>query len=171
MKKLGIIIATTLFAVYLVTYIIDDFYMVSYGVEVSRQMYIVAAIHIIIAGGFLLFLLCLFSPILRRGEQSEDGPPPFGIAGFACSISDPLIYWFTEPSFAQYVSSPVRHWIYLIAPPVAAFVVLFLSGWRRDLPITKRILTLIYRSCIIYGIVILFCIVRLVGLLAFALDR
>ena len=170
MKKLLIIIAIALFAVCLVTDIIDAFYMVSYALGLSRQMYITEAIHIIITGGFLLFLLCLSSPNLRRGDQIED-QPPFGIAGFTCLICDPLIYWFTEPSFAQYASSSVRHWIYILAPPVATFMVLFLTDWRRDLPTTKRIIVLIYRACIIYGIVILFCIAMFVGLFALGMGQ
>jgi len=106
-----------------------------------------------------------------NNEQTEESQQPFGMAGFVCLVSAPLIYRFTEPLFAQCFSSPIRLLIYFIAPPMAAFMVLYLSCWRRDLPKPKRILTLIYRSCIIYGIVILFSIAMLIGLVSLAIGN
>jgi len=114
-----------------------------------------------------------FRPIrdMQDAQTSEESQPPLGLAGFVCLVYPLLVYRFTEPLFSQCVSSPVRLLLYFISPPMAAFTVLYLSCWRRDLPKAKRILTLIYRSCIVFGIVVLFSIAMLAGLLALAIGN
>jgi hypothetical protein len=88
-------------------------------------------------------------------EIIDGKAPPFLIAGLVCLLCLPVIYLVTRPLIwllhAHWAVWPlVTLWI--LIPAAAAFVVLYRSAWHREWPRNRRIFSVIFSSCVIFGV-------------------
>lgn len=88
----------------------------------------------------------------------NENTSPLLIAGLACFLSLPVVYLTTRP-VTWLSNAPWVAWLQLgvfaIAPVTVAFMVLYRCAWHDDRPRTRRILSTILSSCMIFGIVLL----------------
>ena len=85
-------------------------------------------------------------------NRPEDGPP-IVLAGFGCLLCLPIIYFATRPVVwaihAQWV-----YWLlsalFILLPMSVTFTILYRSLWHREWPGSKRILSLILVSGMIF---------------------
>ncbi len=94
---------------------------------------------------------------MSRNDINENSSPLL-IAGLACFLSLPILYLTTRP-VSWLFNAPWVAWLQLgvfaIAPVIVTFLVLYRCAWRDDRPRTRRILSTIFSSCLIFGIVLL----------------
>lgn len=101
-------------------------------------------------------------------EPPEANQPPFGAAGASCLGCMVVAYLVTMPLLTLYPSR-LTEWLvlmlYTIAPLSGAFVVLYFSGWYHQRPIAGRLFSIIWRSCVVFGITSLFVALVILALL------
>lgn len=94
---------------------------------------------------------------MSRNDINENTSPLL-IAGLACFLSLPIVYVTTRP-VAWLFDAPWVAWLQLgvftIAPVMVAFLVLYRCAWHDDRPRSRRILSTILSSCVIFGVVLL----------------
>jgi hypothetical protein len=96
-------------------------------------------------------------PDIMDDHEITDGKmPPFLIAGLGCLFCLPVIYLTTRPLFwllhhARWVVWPFFT-LWTLVPIMVAFVVLYRSAWHREWPRSRRIFSMIFSSCIIFGV-------------------
>lgn len=113
--------------------------------------------------------------IMDDNETMDGKAPPFLIAGLACLLCLPIIYLATRPLIwllqARWVVWPLFT-LWTFVPVSAAFMVLYRSAWHREWPRNRRIFSMIFSSCVIFGVDLLVVIMLLaVGCLIAGLTR
>ncbi|HXC34320.1 MAG TPA: hypothetical protein VNV43_00495 [Candidatus Acidoferrales bacterium] len=92
---------------------------------------------------------------MSRNEEINGHTSPLVIAGLVCLLSMPAVYLATRPVI-WLSSAPWVPWllavIFVMAPFMVAFAVLYHCAWHNDQPPARRILSTVVSSCIIVGI-------------------
>jgi hypothetical protein len=121
----------------------------------------------LILGLILESFFVLFREVIaRRGWMAEENSPPFGLAGLACLICLAIIYWVIQLLIA--IPNPrLKECLFpaliVIVPLSAPFLILYGSSWRRELPATRRVLSIALRSGVIFGVVLIIAAVLAFG--------
>jgi hypothetical protein len=96
---------------------------------------------------------------MSNNEPIEKNVPPFFIAGLAGLLCLPIIYVATRPllwlSHAQWAEWLLLT-LFILGPIVVTFMVLYVSAWHQELSRVRRMLSMIFSSCIIFGVDLLF---------------
>jgi hypothetical protein len=108
-------------------------------------------------------------------EIMDGKAPPYLIAGLVCLLCLPVIYLATRPLIwllhARWVVWPLFT-LWTLVPIAAAFVVLYRSTWHRDWPKNQRFFSMIFSSCVIFGVDLLLVVMLLAaGCLIAGLTR
>jgi hypothetical protein len=90
--------------------------------------------------------------------QTNGNTPPIVLAGFGCLLCLPIVYLATRPVVwaihAQWIYSLLAP-LFILLPTSAAFVILYRSLWHREWARSKRVLSLILVSGLIFCAVLL----------------
>jgi hypothetical protein len=102
---------------------------------------------------------------VRRDSEAEGDVPPFGLAAALCMACLAAIFWVLH-SLAS--SSPrLIEWllpVLFIGPPAAAFIILYRSSWQCEVPATQRVVAIMLRSSVIFGVVLLVILLMLMAM-------
>src|ERR1700733_8075012 len=101
--------------------------------------------------------------------------PPFLAAGVVCLLCLPIIFLGTRPLIwllhARGAVWPLFT-LWTLVPVSAAFVVLYRSAWHREWSRSRRVYSMIFSSCVIFGVDLLVAVMLLAtGCLIAGLTR
>jgi hypothetical protein len=85
---------------------------------------------------------------------ADDNKYTIGIAAFVCLLPLPALYFATRPLVSIPHASGIPWLItllFVLPPPLTAFITLYWGAWQHDWPRAKRILLSVFMSCIIFG--------------------
>jgi len=93
---------------------------------------------------------------VRRDSEEEGDVPPFGLAGILC-LACMAVICLTAWSLAG-LSLRLYEWLvpglFVIGPMATTFITLYRSSWRLELPATRRVVAIMLRSSVIFGVVL-----------------
>ena len=113
--------------------------------------------------------------IMSKNEYLNGDKSPLFIAGFACLACLPVIYLATRPviwalhvSWLEWALLP----LFTIVPIAVAGIILYCSAWHREFSRTRRLVSVILSSCLIYSLDLLFVVFMVImGCLITGLSR
>lgn len=92
---------------------------------------------------------------MSRNGQMDEKMPLFLTAGLACLFCVPVIYLATRPVVwllhAQWLAW-VLVGLFILVPLSVTFIILYRSGWHEERPRFRRIISIIFSSCVIFGV-------------------
>lgn len=99
--------------------------------------------------------------------QTNENTLPIVLAGFGCLLCLPMVYLATRPVVwavhAQWIYSLLVP-LFILVPMAAAFIILYRSLWHREWTGTKRVLSLILVSGLIFfGVLVIIGMVLAAG--------
>jgi hypothetical protein len=93
--------------------------------------------------------------VMNENDQISEVPHPLqrviAVALLACSISSVAIYWVANREVSQLQVWWAELLAYAIVPVAVTFVVLYRSGWHREITGAARTGSLLLFSCLILG--------------------
>ena len=92
---------------------------------------------------------------MSRPEPADGRQSPVGVAGVACFGSLAVIHLATQP-FLRFLDPWGIQWLLEVSFPVAvAFIILYRNSWHEEMSGLKRVLPMILRAGIVYGVVLM----------------
>ena len=112
---------------------------------------------------------------MSKNEYLNGDKAPLFIAGFACLGSFPIIYLATRPviwmlhvAWLEWLLLP----LFTAVPIIVTGIILYCSEWHQGLSKSRRLISVIASSCLIYGVDVLFIIFMvIIGCLITGLSR
>jgi hypothetical protein len=96
---------------------------------------------------------------MSKNEQMNGDVPPFFIAGFACLVCLPILYFATRPIIWM-VHAAWLEWallaLFTAVPTSVAGIILYCSAWHEEFSKARRLASVIFSSCLIFGVDLLF---------------
>ncbi len=82
-------------------------------------------------------------------------PHGVGLASLACFVSLIFVYWIARPAVERLEVWWVEWLVYAFIPLAVTFIILYRSGWHREIAGVRRTGSLLLLSCAILGVLLL----------------
>jgi len=112
---------------------------------------------------------------MSNNEPIDKNVPPFFKASFAGLLCLPIIYLATRP-LIWLLHERWTEWLlltlFIAGPLTVTFTILYRSAWHQEFTRTRRVLSMILSSCVIFSLdLLLIGFVIVLGCIIFGLGR
>ena len=104
--------------------------------------------------------------VMNHSDQPSEIQSPIGVAAFACLVCFAFFYWYAEPAVKVLDVLWAKLLVYALIPILVTFIILYCSGWHREIVGPTRTCSLLLLSfAILVGV--LFAIGAMLALVWF----